>query len=282
MDDRLFFFALSALAIACAIPTGARSAPATVNPFESCIAVVDMNPTCASPVGPRPAPASANSYESCVAVIDKNPTEAFDTALAWRDRGGGLPAEHCAALALIALDEAGEAASRLGTLASRNDAGNVSERAKLLTEAGNAWLLANQWENASAAFSAALKLTPRDAELWTDRARASAAMQNWTDAEKDLTNAITFEKSRPEIYVLRASARAAQGDKPGYRSDINAALAIDPTFPEALVERGSIKLEAGDKAGARADWVQVLVRAPASSAGDAVRSRIELLEVHDR
>src|SRR5256885_17081911 len=98
-----------------------------------------MNPTCASPADPRPAPASANSYESCVAVIDRNPTEAFDTALAWRDRGGGLPAEHCAALALIALDEAGEAASRLGTLASRNDAGNVSERAKLLTEAGNAW-----------------------------------------------------------------------------------------------------------------------------------------------
>ncbi len=253
MDFRLSCFALSVLAIACAIPTGAW-----------------------------PAPAPANSYESCIAVIDKNPTEAFEMALAWRDRGGGLPAEHCAALALIALDEAGEAASRLGTLASRTDAGTLSERAKLLTEAGNAWLLANQWENANAAFSAALKLTPRDPELWTDRARASAARQNWTDAEKDLTNAITFEKSRPEIYVLRASARAAQGDKPGYRADIDAALAIDPTFPEALVERGSIKLEAGDTAGARADWLQVLVRAPGGPAADAVRTRIELLEVHDR
>jgi len=229
-----------------------------------------------------PAAAPPNSYESCIAVIDKNPTEAFEMALAWRDRGGGLPADHCAALALIALDEAAEAASRLGTLAARTDAGNGPERAKLLTEAGNAWLLANQWENADAAFSAALKFTPRDAELWTDRARSRAARQNWTDAEKDLTNAITFEKSRPEIYVLRASARAAQGDKPGYRADINAALAIDPSFPEALVERGSIKLEAGDTAGARADWLQVLVRAPDSPAADSVRSRIELLEVHDR
>jgi len=51
---------------------------------------------------------------------------------------------------------------------------------------------------------------------------------------------------------------------------------------EALVERGSIKLEAGDTAGARADWLQVLVRAPDGPAADAVRTRIELLEVHDR
>ena len=219
------------------------------------------------------------SYEACVLIIETNPNLAFDTALAWRDQGGGLPAEHCAALALISLDEAAEAASRLGNLAARTDAGDGAARAKLLTEAGNAWLLAAQWENADTAFSAALKLTPRDAELWTDRARARAARQNWTDAEKDLTNAITFEKSRPEFYVLRASARAAQGDKNGYKADIDAALAIDATFPEALVERGSIKLDAGDKAGARADWVQVLVRAPDSRAGDAVRTRIEMLEI---
>jgi len=224
---------------------------------------------------------AADPYQTCVAAIDMNAAEAFDMALAWRDRGGGVPAEHCAALALIALDEAAEAAFRLGTLAARNDAGDGPGRAKLLAEAGNAWLLANQWENADAAFSAALKLTPRDSEIWTDRARARAARQNWTDAEKDLTNAITFTNTRPEYYVLRATARAAQGDKAGYRDDIAAALLIDPTFPEALVERGSIKLEAGDAAGARADWVQVLVRAPDSPAADVVRTRIEMLEIHD-
>jgi len=234
--------------------------------------------TCAS-LMPAGAAEFSKTYEACVSIIDSNPTLAFDTALAWRDQGGGMPAEHCAALALISLDEAAEAASRLGNLATRVDAGDSAARAKLLTEAGNAWLLATQWENADTAFSAALKLTPRDAELWTDRARARAARQNWTDAEKDLTNAITFDKSRPETYVLRASARAAQGDKMGYQADINAALAIDPTFPEALVERGSIKLAAGDKPGARADWLQVLVKAPDSRAGDAVRALIEMLEI---
>ncbi len=224
---------------------------------------------------------TSTPYESCVAAINKNAADAFEMALAWRTQGGGLPADHCAALALLALDEPGEAASRLNGLAQRSDAGSREERAALLSQSGNAWLLANQAENADTAFTAALKLTPADAELWTDRARARAARQDWANAEADLSRALSFAKVRPEIYVLRASARHAQGNTLGYKADIDAALAIDKTFPEALLERGGIKLEAGDKAGARADWLQVLLRAPDSAAADSVRNRIEALEVHD-
>jgi tetratricopeptide (TPR) repeat protein len=223
----------------------------------------------------------ADPYQACVAAVNVKADDAFEKALNWRDAGGGLQAEHCAALALIALDEPGEAASRLNALAERRDAGTAAERSALLAQSGNAWLLANQIENAEAAFSAAIKLTPQDAELWTDRARARAARQDWANAETDLNAALKYDKAHPEPYVLRASARQAQGNKAGYKTDIDAALAIDPTFPDALVERGAMKMEAGDKAGARADFVQVLVRAPDSPAADTVRTRIELLEVHD-
>ncbi len=119
------------------------------------------------------------------------------------------------------------------------------ERAALLAEAGNAWLLAAQPANAEVALSAALKLTPRDPELWTDRARARAAQMNWADAEQDLTNALTFNATKPEMFVLRATARAAQGNKVGHRFDVEAALMLDSTYPEALVERGTLKLEIG-------------------------------------
>jgi regulator of sirC expression with transglutaminase-like and TPR domain len=224
---------------------------------------------------------SGDPYQACVAAVNVKADDAFEKALAWRDHGGGLPAEHCAALALLSLDEPGEAASRLNALAQRKDAGTAAERSALLAQSGNAWLLANQVENAEAALSAALKLTPRDAELWTDRARARAARQDWANAETDLNTALTYNKTRPEIYVLRASARAAQSNKAGYKADIDAALALDPTFPDALVERGAMKMEAGDNAGARADFVQVLVRAPDSAAADTVRKRIEALEVRD-
>ena len=221
----------------------------------------------------------ANAYQNCVAGIDINPADAFEKALAWRSQGGGMQADHCAALALIALDEPGEAATRLDMLARRSDAGTLMERAKLLAEAGNAWLLASQPANAEVALSAALKLTPRDPELWTDRARARAAQMNWDDAEQDLTNALTFDAAKPEVFVLRATARKAQGNRVGYKFDVDAALALDPTYPEALVERGIMKQEAGDIPGARADWIQVLVRAPEGPAADVVRNRIELLEV---
>jgi regulator of sirC expression with transglutaminase-like and TPR domain len=220
-----------------------------------------------------------NAYQNCVAAIDVNPADAFERAIEWRSKGGGVEADHCAAQALIALDEPGEAASRLDLLARRSDAGTLMDRAALLGEAGNAWLLAAQPANAEVAFSAALKLSPRDPELWTDRARARAAQMNWTDAEQDLSNALTFDATKPEVFVLRATARNAQGNKVGYKFDVDAALALDPTYPEALVERGIMKLEAGDIPGARADWIQVLVRAPEGPAADVVRSRIELLEV---
>jgi tetratricopeptide (TPR) repeat protein len=223
----------------------------------------------------------SDPYRACVLAIDVDAANAFENALVWRDHGGGLPAEQCAALALISLDAPGEAASRLDALARRMDAGTLTQRATLLAQSGNAWLLANQPDNAEAAFSAALRLTPRDADIWVDRARARAARQDWANAETDLGNALTFERSRPETYVLRAGARQAQGNMMGYASDISSALSLDPTYPDALVERGSIKLAAHDVAGARADWLQVLVRAPDGPAGDAARARIQALEVHD-
>ena len=246
------------------------------------VLVAALMPLMSGPARAAPAnPFLLDPYQSCVRAISVNPEDAFEMALAWRDRGGGVLAERCAAQALISLDQPGEAASRLDALARRTDAGLLPDRASLLTQSGNAWLLAGEPQNAEAAFSAALRLTPRDAEIWVDRARARAARQNWPEAEGDLNNALTFDRSKPETYVLRAAARRAQNNRAGYRIDIQAALALDPNFPEALVERGSIKLEAGDKNGARADWIQVLVLAPMSPAADAVRTRIEQLEVRD-
>jgi regulator of sirC expression with transglutaminase-like and TPR domain len=237
---------------------------------------------------PLPASSSINPftgsdpYQECVNAIGKKPDDAFEMALIWRDHGGGVQAEHCAALALINLDEPGEAASRLDALAQRQDAGTAAERSALLGQAGNAWLLANQPENAEAAFSAALRLTAQDAEMWVDRARARAAHQDWANAEADLDTAIGLDKGKADFFVLRASARHARGNMAGYKSDVDSALAIDPTYPDALVERGAMKVQAGDAAGARADWLQVLLRAPDSPAADSVRSQIEALEVHDR
>src|SRR3954470_18087439 len=144
----------------------------------------------------EPAPFAGNqAYTDCVALTDKNPQEAFDRARAWRDSNGGLPAQHCLALAILGLGHPVEAAVQLDAVARKTEAGSVAQRAELLDQAGNTWLLAKQARPAEDAFSEALKLSPQDAALWTDRARARAMLMNWEGAEADLSAALAFEKN---------------------------------------------------------------------------------------
>ena len=152
-----------------------------------------------------------NRYDRCLDLAQKKPQTAFDAALSWRDEGGGAAAEHCLAVALVGLKHYGEAAYRLDTLSRDRTAGDAPTRAAILDQAGNAWLLAGQPEDAQASFSAALKLTPADPDLLADRARARAMRKDWSGAEADLTAALTRAPNRPEFYVLRASARRALG-----------------------------------------------------------------------
>src|SRR3954466_4972761 len=147
-------------------------------------------------VAADPAPFAGNqTYSDCVALSEKNPQEAFDRARAWRDSNGGLPAQHCLALAILGLGHPVEAAVQLDAVARKTEAGSVAQRAELLDQAGNTWLLAKQARPAEDAFSEALKLSPQDATLWTDRARARALLMNWAGAEADLNAALAFEKN---------------------------------------------------------------------------------------
>jgi tetratricopeptide (TPR) repeat protein len=222
---------------------------------------------------------TAPDYKDCVAKIAQKPDDALEAAMYWRDHGGGLASEHCAALALLAMNLPAQAALRLDDMARDSDAGNAANRSALLDQAGNAWLLSRQAANAEASFSAALRLTPRDADVWADRGRARAMSRNWAGAERDLSGSLALDK-RPDVYVLRAAARRALNRLKDARADIDAALALAPRYADALVERGSLKLIVGDKAGARADWLAVLTLAPDGPAGDEARRRIEDLEVN--
>lgn len=227
-----------------------------------------------------PALAGRNRYDRCLDLALKKPQAAFDAALAWRDEGGGAAAQHCIAVALVGLRHYGEAAYRLDALAHDRTAGDAHTRAAILDQAGNAWLLAGQPEDASASFSAALKLVPDDPDLLADRARAKAMKKNWAGAVADLTAALARDPNRPELLVLRASARRALGRLGEARADLEQALRLAPNDPEALVERGAMRFDAGDKAGARADWRKVIIAAPNSPAGQAAREHIQELEMH--
>jgi tetratricopeptide (TPR) repeat protein len=214
-------------------------------------------------------------YDNCLLLIRSAPQNALNAATDWEKNGGGGSAIHCEAVALVALHRYSDAGTKLDSLA--RDGTSSAERAELYDQAGNAWLLGRNPNNAQSSFTAAIGFGGRDPDLYVDRARAYAMKKDWLSAGNDLSEALKIAPSRADIYVLRASARHAQGKKAEARADIDQALKLAPSNAEALEMRGDFKMEAGDQAGAKADWQAVLSKAPGSGAASTARDRLNML-----
>lgn len=213
-------------------------------------------------------------YDRCLFLAQTKPQQAYRDARAWERGGGGAPARHCIAVALVGIRHYSKAAGMLDALARDGKLGNKADRAALYDQAGNAWLLALRAKAADASFTAALKLTPGDPDLLTDRARARAMAKNWSGADADLTAALKRRPDQPDLLVLRASALRALGKPKAARADVDKALKLKPNYDEALLERGTLRLDAGDKAGAESDWRDVIRVSPHSAAAAAAKRRI--------
>lgn len=223
--------------------------------------------------------ADESEYAACLKLLDHDAEAAFESALAWRDVGGGAPARHCAALALVRLGRPAEAATRLEALAADMADARPWLRAGVLAQAGQAWLTADQPERANAAFTAALEITPDAPELYIDRAQALARAGAFWAAIDDLGQAIELAPGRADAYAFRASAYRYVDNPDLALDDAERALALAPDDPIALLERGNIRRLRGDDAGARADWIRVLSVAPGGRAAADARTNLERLDV---
>jgi tetratricopeptide (TPR) repeat protein len=210
------------------------------------------------------AAASADSahYHRCMTA---GPAAALADGEAWARKGGGIPAQHCAAHALVGLNRFAEAGTRLDKLAAARDLPDASFRSELFDQAGNAWLLAGNGAKAVQSFSAALALSGGDADLFADLGRAQAMRKNWPEVILDLNAALQIRRD-PELLVLRASAHRALKQFGEARTDLEAALKLRPNDGGALVERGLLRKEVGDLGGARRDFQAALKTGAAADA----------------
>lgn len=245
----------------------------------------------ASPVGPHrslsgvqtvPPPsadADAETYERCMKLARRDPHAAQSLAESWHQRGGAHPADHCAAVALIALGEYKEGATRLQALAQAMATAKAptSLRAGVLDQAGQAWLLAGEPVRAYAAAGEAAALAPGDPEILIDRAEAAASAGYLDRAVADLDRVLKTDPNRVDALIYRASAYRALDRLDPARADIDNALAQAPHSAPALLERGNIRRLEGDRDGARRDWEEVGRLAPGSSEDMAARANIEHL-----
>ncbi len=178
---------------------------------------------------PPSAEADAETYARCMKLARQDPHAAQSLAAAWHQRGGAHPADHCAAVALIALGKYKEGATRLQALAQAMTKAPASLRADVLDQEGQAWLLAGDPVRAYTAMAnAAVALAPGDPELLIDRAEAAAAAGYFDRAVADLDRVLKGDPNRVDALVYRASAYRALDRLDPARADIDKALAEAP------------------------------------------------------
>lgn len=177
-------------------------------------------------------------YDRCVALIEQNPERAYEEGMAWAAEGQAVNAYRCAALALVAQDRFDEGARRLESLASAVNPAQTSLRAQLLSQAGNAWLLAREPGQARSALTRALATVAADAEarpdLLIDRARAYAMEADFRRAEEDLSTALDQRPDDALALRLRASARLQQRAFNLAEADALAALRLAATEQDQI------------------------------------------------
>lgn len=216
-------------------------------------------------------------YERCLQMLDEDPEGARSFADSWAMQGGGEGAAHCAALALLNLGEAERAAEALERIAARSEAG-IAARAAVFGQAGEAWIAAGRPQQAHAALTLALALTPTDSDLLTERAMASLALNRPAAALTDIEIVVAADASRAEAWILHAAALRRLERLPPAAESVDQALRLEPDNVEGLLERGIIRQAQGDAMGARADWERVMELAPDSAAADLAAQNMALIE----
>jgi tetratricopeptide (TPR) repeat protein len=217
------------------------------------------------------APAGDNQrYQSCLAQVKSAPDKAMEMATGWRAEGGGVPAMHCQALALI---EQGNAQRGAGVLDAAAQALGPQPKAKgfagdIWAQAGNAWLLAGDSSRAISRLTTALGLLPDSGaarvNALVDRARAYADKTAWSDVIADLNTAAGLAPSNADVFLLRATAKRRSGDLGGAHTDILMAGSLAPDNIDVLVERGISNAQSQQIDAALADWRKVAALAPGS------------------
>lgn len=223
------------------------------------------------------APDHGREYAACMTLTERNAVEAFESALAWADQGGGDAAQHCAAVALLRQGKADAAALRMETVARDSRSATAEIRAGLLVQAAHAWIEAGQLGRADTALTQALKLVPDDGQILTDRGSVRGQLRRFGEAIQDLNGALVADPRNVDALVYRASALRQIGRIPEARADIETAVRLDPRSGDALFERGLLRQAGGDLPGARQDFLAAVLSAPGTPAADAAQRAIEQL-----
>ncbi|HZT20459.1 MAG TPA: tetratricopeptide repeat protein [Dongiaceae bacterium] len=220
----------------------------------------------------------AKQYADCMSAARATPAQGLTTAQLWAQKGGGTPAGHCAAVALIGLGRYEEAASSMEKLAGQEMKGRKDLAASLYDQAAQAWVLANDNAKAVKDVGAAIALAPQDPDLLVDRGVILASMGRYRESVDDLSKAHDLAGSRADILVFRATAYRMLKSFDLARADIDQAIKLEPKNPDAYLERGIIRKLRNDTPGAREDWQRAVALGPGTLAAQTAEANLKQLD----
>lgn len=226
------------------------------------------------------APAAAaepNDYDICLALVETDPARAESEAAHWVNFGGGPPARHCRALALLALGADLKAATELAAIGVEAAELPPDARADILNHAAEVFLAAGEPEAGLQAVDRSMVLRA-DAEAWTLRASLLAGAGRWGEAVAALDRALAAAPPTAERATLRAAAKRRAGRPQEARADALWALELAPGDPTALLELGALEAALGNRPAARDAFLAAIEADPESPAARFARRRLQELE----
>lgn len=192
-----------------------------------------------------PQPQGSPRFETCLAQIEADPGAAYESAMAWANEARALEAYHCAALALIDMGRPEQAARRLESLALAAEGQSPGVQISLYSQAGHAWILANEPSRARSAFTRViLGLAPASPQLpdaLIDRAIAYGEEGDHRMAEEDLSRALDLRPNDALALRLRALSRMRQNAFDLALADAEAALRLEPNNVDAALALGHVR-----------------------------------------
>ncbi|MEO1493751.1 MAG: hypothetical protein AAFV19_16485 [Pseudomonadota bacterium] len=221
---------------------------------------------------------AVEDYDTCLTLIGFDPAQAELEAGEWARFGGGAPARHCYALALIENGAPGRAIDELLDIVAEEGLLADQARAEILVQAGELLVEEGDLVTAGVVAAQAISLdggTPGAAGL---RASIRLRQNNPRGALEDLNTALAGGTSNPRLLILRASAYRAIDQFIAARDDAVFATELAPDFAEAWLERGRVEARLRDKRSARDSLLRAIDLDRGGRIGLAAQNALQRME----
>lgn len=185
-------------------------------------------------------PTAPRSYEACTELVSEAPEAGLDYAEAWQAEGGGRPARHCLAVALLNTDHPGSAGAILAGLGDEESEEDPGVAARLYLQAAEAFITAGKREETFVALKHAYEAAPDTPEVHMSAAMIYATAEEWEGVILTLDALERYAALSSDGLALRGRAKFKLERYAEAAKDAAAALKLDAYLVDAVVLRGDL------------------------------------------